>query len=75
MRIADRYELTRELRLRYGEAGCGERGGILDAFCMTTGYNRNYATAVLRGQQERLAVRRLVPRRRRYGAGFGMPSR
>lgn len=40
MRIADRYDLARDLRSRYGDAGRVERGAILDAFCMTTGVPR-----------------------------------
>ena len=28
---------------------CRERGAILDAFCMVTGYHRKYAMAMLRG--------------------------
>jgi hypothetical protein len=49
MRVVDRYELARDLRKRYGAARRAERGAILDAFCMATGYRRTYASAVLRG--------------------------
>lgn len=70
MRIADRYELARDLRERYAAADRGERGEILDAFCMTTGYHRKYASGVLGGKQARIAVRRRSSRRRRYGVRF-----
>jgi len=70
MRVADRYELARDLRKRYAAASRADRGAILDAFCVATGYNRRYAGAVLRGTQERVAVRRRVPRRRVYGILF-----
>ena len=66
MRDVDRYELARDLRKRYAAASRAERQAILDAFCMATGYHRTYASAVLRGAQERVAVRRRVPRRRMY---------
>jgi hypothetical protein len=70
MRVADRYELARDLRKRYAAASRAERQAILDAFCMATGYHRTHASAVLRGAQERVAVRRRVPRRRMYGILF-----
>jgi len=69
MRIKERYALAAELRDRYFAAGRRERGEILDAFCLATGYNRKYAISVLRG---RFRKARIVPwpRRRRYGAAF-----
>ncbi len=70
MRVADRYELARDLRTRYAAAGRAERGAILDGFCMTTEYHRKYASAVLRGRQERVGVRRRASRRRVYGVPF-----
>ena len=69
MRIQDRYELAEELRQHYWAADRRERGRLLDALCLATGYNRKYAIAVLRGRQR---VVRLVrrPPARRYGIEF-----
>ena len=70
MRIADRYELARELRSRYREAGRLERGTMLDAFCLATGYHRRYAMAVLHGRHQRKPTMKRPPRQRRYGVRF-----
>lgn len=70
MRIADRYDMARELRKRYEAAGRAERGAILDAFCLATGYHRRYAMGVLHGRRARVPVRRGGTRRRRYGPPF-----
>lgn len=70
MRIADRYELARDLGRQYRTASKVERGGLLDAFCLATGYHRKYATAVLRGTQTRRAPQPRRPRQRRYGREF-----
>jgi hypothetical protein len=70
MRIAARYELAEEWRDRYLRAGRKEKGEILDAFCLATGYHRKYALTVLRGgpwRKPRLVRRE---RRRRYGREF-----
>src|SRR5712691_833454 len=69
MRIGERYQLATELRDRYWAAGRGERGQLLDAFCLATGYNRKYAISMLRGGRRRPRVLRRV-RRRRYGKAF-----
>ena len=68
MRIGDRYELAAELAERYWRGSRAERGTILDAFCLATGYNRKYAVSMLRGRQ-RVGVRKRL-RRRRYGLAF-----
>ena len=70
MRIADRYDLARDLARRYERAGKAERGELLDAFCLATGYHRKYASAVLLGRQERRPPQPRRPRRRRYGSAF-----
>jgi hypothetical protein len=58
-----------ELGERYWAAGRRERGAILDAFCLTTGYSRKYAISVLRGRKRKpRRVRR--PRRRHNGKAF-----
>ena len=69
MRIADRYELAHELGAQYWAAGKRDRGRILDAFCLATGYHRKYAIAILRGRK-RVAVRSRRRRRRRYVSAF-----
>ena len=70
MRIRERYELAVELGWSYQQAGRKERGRILDAFCLATGYSRKHALRVLRGTQRRrwLGVRR--QRKRRYSFEF-----
>jgi transposase InsO family protein len=70
MRIADRYDLARDLGGRYLSATKVERGEILDAFCLTTGYHRKYASGVLLGRQRRQPAQPRRPRRRRYGPEF-----
>src|SRR5437016_622762 len=69
MRIKERYQLAAELGERYWAAGRRERGSMLDAFCLTTGYSRKYAIGMLRGRQRKSRVVR-KPRRRRYGKAF-----
>src|SRR5258708_27787810 len=66
MRIGERYQLATELRDRYWAAGRGERGQLLDAFCLATGYNRKYAIAMLRGRRRKPRVLRRG-RRPRHG--------
>jgi transposase InsO family protein len=70
MRIRERYELAVELGWSYQQAGRKERGRILDAFCLATGYSRKHALRVLRGTHRRR--RHGVPRarRRRYSFEF-----
>jgi hypothetical protein len=70
MQIAERYGLAGEMRDRYAAAGKQERGELLDAFCLATGYHRRYAMSVLRGRRRRLKTVLRKPRRRRYGQDF-----
>lgn len=73
MRIKERYELAEELRGRYWGAGREEKAEILDAFCLTTGYERKYGIKVLRGRQRKASRgQRRAARRRRYGREFGL---
>jgi hypothetical protein len=53
MRIEERYKLAADLAERYWAAGRRERGALLDAFCLITGYSRKYAISVLRGRQRK----------------------
>ncbi len=46
MRVTDRDELAPG----YWKGSRRERGAILDAFCLATGYHRNYAVAMLTGR-------------------------
>lgn len=68
-RVKDRYELAAELAPRYWKGSRRERGAILDAFCLATGYHRKYAMAGLRGRR-RVGVRHRVARAHRYGVEF-----
>ncbi len=70
MRIRERYELAVELGWSYQQAARKERGRILDAFCLATGYSRKHGLRVLGGthRRRRLGVRRV--RRRRYSFEF-----
>lgn len=69
MRIEERYKLAADLAERYWAAGRRERGALLDAFCLTTGYSRKYAISVLGGRQRKPRLLR-KPRRKRYGRPF-----
>ena len=59
-----RWEYFRVMYCRYGEAEGRSRGGILDEFCLTTGYNRKYAIRLLNGpppsgrQRKRARIRK-----------------
>lgn len=66
MRVAERYELAAELRGRYWAASRRQRGELLTAFALATGYNRKYAIAVLRGRLRKPKPARR-PRSPRYG--------
>ncbi len=70
MRIADRYDMARDLQDRYQRAGKHERGEILNAYCLATGYHRKYAIGILRGRQKRTSARKKVVRTRQYGVPF-----
>jgi hypothetical protein len=69
MRIKERYQLAADLRERYWAASRRQRGAMLDAFCLTTGYSRKYAISMLRGRRRKPGVVR-KRRRRRYGKAF-----
>jgi hypothetical protein len=49
------------LAARHRKGGVQDRGAILDAFCLATGYHRNYVIEVLRGRR-RVAVQQRVAR-------------
>lgn len=70
MRIADRYELAKELGPRYWAGDRRERGAVLDAYCLATGYGRKYAITVLRGRRRMGGTGPHRPRHRRYGVAF-----
>jgi hypothetical protein len=63
-----KWEYFRVMYERYRKADGKSRPGMLDEFCLTTGYNRKYAIRLLNGPppgQER--VRRRRGRKPRYG--------
>lgn len=59
-----RWEYFRVMYFRYREAEGRSRGGILDEFCLTPGYNRKYAIRMLNGpppsgrQRKRARIRK-----------------
>ncbi|HUZ90085.1 MAG TPA: hypothetical protein VMU49_09715 [Candidatus Acidoferrales bacterium] len=53
MRIRDRYELAGDLEARYQLASKRERGELLNAFCLATGYERKHAIKVLGGRRRK----------------------
>ena len=59
--MRERQAITREMARRYKRAGKRERGLMLDELCALTGYNRSYASRLLREK----ACGRPAPRRRR----------
>ena len=46
--MSDKKKLTAEVQDRYGKASKKKKTVILDEFTATTGYNRNYASRILR---------------------------
>jgi len=44
--------ITKELRKRYNQATKKKKGIMLDEFCATTGYNRCYASFILKIKKE-----------------------
>ncbi len=67
-----RQELVRATSKRYKKADRRKKGAILDEFCETTGYNRDYAATVLRGggkpgQPKAGRTRAQGPQRKRRG--------
>jgi len=63
-----KWEYLRVMYERYGKAERKARGGLLDEFCVTTGYNRKYAIRLLNGPApEKQRPRRVRGRQPRYG--------
>jgi len=46
--------ITKELRTRYNKATKGQKGIMLDEFCATTGYNRCYASWILKIKKDKV---------------------
>ncbi len=46
--------ITKELKKRYSRATKGQKGVMLDEFCATTGYNRCYASWMLKIKKDRV---------------------
>src|SRR5579864_253530 len=63
-----KWEYLRVMYERYGKAQRKARGGLLDEFCVTTGYNRKYAIRLLNGPApENKRPKRIRGRKARYG--------
>lgn len=63
-----RWEYFRVMYARYRQAEGRSRGGILDEFCLMTGYNRKYAIRLLNGPPpSRRRRKRARGRKPRYG--------
>lgn len=63
-----KWEYFRVMCERYRQAERGERGWLLDEFCLTTKYNRKYAIRLLNGPRpEKRRRQRLRGRKPRYG--------
>jgi hypothetical protein len=56
MRVKERYELAAEMSERYRVATKAQRGALLNAFCLTTGYERKHAIKVLGGRRRKSPV-------------------
>lgn len=68
--MREKRKVTRELRGRYGHASKQEKGEILDWLVEVTGYNRSYASRVLRGKasaKKEGKKKEKRGRKRRYG--------
>ena len=63
MSMATRDELIVAVWERYGRAGLGEKGRILDEFTAVTGYHRKHAMRVLRAVEQGCRCRSLPERR------------
>ncbi|MDA3936355.1 MAG: integrase [Actinomycetota bacterium] len=65
--MSERRSVTKQLAGRYRRASKKERTAILDQFCVVTGYNRSYASRILRdGPAERPPPKRTRRRSRIY---------
>jgi hypothetical protein len=63
-----RWEYFRAIYGRYRKGDHKSRQGMLNEFCLTTGYNRKYAIRLLNGPPpEQQRVRRPRGRKPRYG--------
>ena len=68
--MAERQAISKEMAKRYAKASKKGRGLMLDELCALTGYNRSYATRLLRARA-RPAPRRRTPRRGRRATYTG----
>lgn len=74
--MRERQAITREMARRYARAGKRERGVMLDELCALTGYNRSYASRLLRAKARGPTPRRQQKRRGRralYGPELVAP--
>jgi len=54
LNMRQKKALTKELKKRYNKATKKEKTKILDEFCATTGYNRCYASWILKIRKEKV---------------------
>jgi hypothetical protein len=65
--MRQRQAVTETIATRYGQAGRGEKGRILDELCATTGWHRNHARKALTVALTPRVVRVRAVRAPRYG--------
>jgi hypothetical protein len=68
--MAEKRAVTKQLTGRYRKARKKEKAAILDEFCMLTGYNRSYASRLLRAGPPPAPAKRSRKRSRRYDGEF-----
>lgn len=66
--MAEKQAVTKQLTERYRKARKKEKAAILNEFCLLTGYNRSYASRVLRTSPSAVRTKRPRKRQRVYGA-------
>ena len=52
--VRQKQAITKELKVRYNKAAKKEKGKILDEFTALTGYNRCYASCILKTRKEKV---------------------
>lgn len=67
LKMSERAAVVREMRGRYERASKKGKGDILNELCRLTGYNRCYATQVLKRKKANVAKKSERVRQREYG--------
>lgn len=64
--MKEKRSVVREVRVRYLRSRKGKKGELLDEFCALTGYNRSYASHILKhGCGTKRSVKKPLGRLRR----------